>query len=104
MPRESKSRKAHHRVNVDRRLWESVARGGGQSFSGLVSDLLESYVKKTSTRAGNAGDRITVDISIAEAVWTEASRLARLQGLSLSHVLRNLLREHLSKSGRKRSS
>ena len=104
MPREPKSRKSHLRVNVDRRLWESVTREGDQSFSGLVSDLLESYVKKTPARAGSVGDRVTVDISIDEALWTEASRSARLQGLSLSHVLRNLLREHLSKSGRKRSS
>ena len=101
---EAKQKRAHHRVNVDRRVWEEITREAGGSFSGLVCSLLESYVKKTSTTASSVDERITVDITVDEALWKEASRLARLQGLSLSHVLRSLLREHLRKSGKKRSS
>lgn len=104
MERESKRKKAHHRVNVDRRAWESITRRGGENFSGLVSRLLESYVEKMSTTAGRAEERVTVDITVDEALWTEASRLARAKGMSLSHVLRNLLREHLRKSAKSRSS
>ena len=91
-------------MNVDRRAWERITRRGGENISGLVSSLLESYVDKMSTATGRAEERVTVDVTVDEALWIEASRLARVQGLSLSHVLRNLLQEHLRKSGKKRSS
>lgn len=104
MEREARQKKAHHRVHVDRQAWEQVTRGGTENFSGLVSSLLESYVRRTSAGDGNAGEKVSVDITVDDALWTEASRLARAQGLSLSHVLRDQLQEHLRKSRKRRSS
>ena len=72
MEREPKRKKAHHRVNVDRRVWESVTRGVEGNFSGLVSSLLESHVEKMSTTAGRAEERVTVDITVDEALWFPA--------------------------------
>jgi len=98
---EARQRKAHHRVHVDRQAWERATRGG-QNFSGLVSRLLESYVRKTSD--GTGGEKVSVDVTVDDALWTEASRLARAHGLSLSHVLRDQLQAHLRKSRKRRPS
>jgi len=103
LERAARRKKAHHRVHVDRQVWEWITRGG-ENFSGLVTSLLESYVRRTSAADGNAGEKISVDITVDHALWTEASRLARTQGRSLSHVLRDQLQEHLRKSRKRRSA
>lgn len=103
LEQEARRRKAHHRVHVDRQVWEQATRGG-QNFSGLVSRLLEAYVRKTSAGDGTAGEKVSVDVTVDDALWTEASRLARAQGLSLSHVLRDQLQAHLRKSRKRRPS
>ncbi len=104
MERGARRKKAHHRVNVDRQVWERITWRGAESFSGIVSRLLESYVSRMSAVEANAGEKVSVDITVDEALWIEASRLARAQGLSLSHVLRDLLQKRLRKSGKRRSS
>ena len=102
--REVAGKKAHHRVNVDRQVWERITRDDGENFSRLVSSLLESYVKRTPVAVTRAGEKVSVGITVDDALWTEASRLARAQGLSLSHVLRDSLQQHLRKSHKRRPS
>ena len=106
MGREGERKKTRHRVNVDHQVWEQVTRGSGgeTNFSRLVSSLLESYVGKMSAVAGRAGRKVSVDITVDDALWSGASQLARSQGLSLSHVLRELLQQHLREFRKKRSS
>ncbi len=106
MGREAERKKLHHRVNVDRQVWEQITQGGGgeTNFSRLVSSLLGSYVGRMSAMAGRTGQKVSVDITMDDALWSEASRLARAQGLSLSHVLRELLQEHLREVRKRRPS
>ncbi len=105
MERKAGRRKAHHRVNVDRQVWEQVTQrdGGRANFSRLISSLLEAYVGRPSP-AGRAGRKVSVDVTVDDALWAEASRLARSQGLSLSQVIRELLLEHLGESRRRKPS
>jgi macrodomain Ter protein organizer (MatP/YcbG family) len=103
--RKAGRKKAHRRVNVDRQVWEQLTRSGGgrANFSRLISGLLEDYVGRPSL-AGRAGRKVSVDVTVDDALWTEASRLAHAQGLSLSHVIRELLQEHLGESRRRKPS
>jgi hypothetical protein len=98
-----REKKAHHRVNVDLRVWEQITRSGGgkANFSRLISSLLDAYVGRPSP-AARAGRKVSVDVTVDEALWTAASRLAQAQGFSLSHVLRDLLQEHLGESRRRK--
>jgi hypothetical protein len=104
--RKTRRKKAHHRVVVDRQVWEQLARGRGEeaNFSALVSRLLESCVAGASMAASRPGPKVSVDITVDEALWSEAARVARSRGLAVSHVLRELLREHLQESRRRRPS
>jgi len=106
MGREAERKKIHHRVNMDRQVWEQITRGSGgeMNFSRLVSSLLESYVGRMSTTASRTGQKVSVDITVDDALWSEASRLARAHGLSLSHVLRELLQEHLREVRKRKPS
>lgn len=90
---------------MDRQVWEQVTRGGEgrANFSRLISGLLEAYVGRPSP-AGRAGRKVSVDVTVDDALWADASRLARTQGLSLSHVIRELLQEHLGGSRRRKPS
>ena len=96
-------KKERHRVNVDRKVWQQATRRGtqGANFSQLTSTLLKTYVARSTPSKTKAGDKISVDITVDSSLWENAMRIARSQGLSLSFVLRELLRDHVSDSREK---
>ncbi len=89
-------KKGRRRVNVDREIWQQLTRRENQAlnFSRLVSALLESYLARSKRLKHRVGDKVSVDITIDDSLWKDALRTARNQGFSLSHILRELLREH----------
>ncbi len=97
MKQKKTEKKERHRVNVDRKIWEQATRRGtqGANFSQLASTLLKTYVARSAPSKTKAGDKISVDITVDGSLWNSAMRKARNQGLPLSFVLRELLRDHV---------
>ncbi len=92
-----RKRKVRHRVNVDRQVWEQITRRRTRevNFSHLVSTLLVSYVASSAESDGKAGHKVSVDITVDDSLWEKAIKMAHNQGLSLSHVLRELLHSYV---------
>lgn len=100
MKQKESEKKERHRVNLDRKIWQQATRRNAQdsNFSLLVSTLLKTYVARSVAPKTKAGDKISVDITVDRSLWEDAMRMARSQGMSLSFVLRELLRDHVSSS------
>ena len=97
MKTKNMAKKKRRRVNIDKEIWEQVTQRGPQvpNFSRLVSNLLGSYVDKSTESKYKAGNKISIDITIEDSLWENAMRIAHRQDSSLSQVLRKLLRNYV---------
>lgn len=95
-------RKIRKRINVDSKVWQRIRAlrfGESQNLSQLIADLLEDYVLEEETARTKPGPKATIDITVDKKLWEKAKKLASGKDLSMSQLVRRLLREYLESAG-----
>jgi len=96
-------RKIRKRINVDKKVWQRI-RGlqfrGSRNLSQLIADLIEDYLNKEERVRTKPGPKATIDITIDKELWEKAKKFASAKDMSMSQLVRQLLREYLESAGR----
>jgi len=99
-------RKIRKRINIDRTVWQKLRElqfGDSQNFSELVAYLLKDYLSKERKVKTKPGPMATIDITIDNNLWEKAKKQALVEDMSMSQLVRRLLKNYLeSKTGGKK--
>ena len=98
-------RKIRKRVNLDRIVWQKLKERQSRqskSFSELITNVLEKHLSKKQKVKTKLGPSTTIDITIDNDLWEKARKHALERDMSMSQLVRQLLREYseaLTKGG-----
>ena len=99
--------KIRKRINIDRIVWQKLRDlrfAESRNFSELVAHLLEGYLCREGKARTKPGPKAVIDITVDNNLWEEAKKHAQWEDMSMSQLIRQLMRgylESVAKGGKK---
>lgn len=98
-------RKTRKRIVIDKTVWQGLRDlkfGESQNLSELIAHLLEDYLLKEGKAKTKAGPKATIDITVDNNLWEKAIKHASERDMSMSQLVRQILRKYLESVGKGR--